>query len=77
MITRVQYSVNTRNNVTFGNAASKGFTKGKAVMKAAIPVNDKTGFWTRLIDMFFEVFPGLDAQFRKQMSKMNQVDRLI
>lgn len=77
MITRVQYPVNTRNNVTFGNAASKGFIKGKAVMKVAIPVNDKTGFWTRLKDMFFEVFPGLDAQFRKQMANVKDFNKLI
>lgn len=75
MIQKVQYSVNTRSNVTFGNAANKGFTKGKSLMKmkAALPVSNKDGLITTLKDIFFEVFPGLNAQFRKQMSKINKV----
>lgn len=77
MITRVQYPVNTRNNVTFGNAASKGFTKGKAVMKAALPVKSEKGFWTTVKDVFFEMFPSLDAQFRKQMANVKNIDNLI
>lgn len=73
MIQKVQYSVNTRSNVTFGNAANKGFTKGKSLMKATLPVSNKDGLITTLKDIFFEVFPGLHAQFRKQMSKINKV----
>ncbi len=77
MITKVQYPVNTRNNVTFGNAVSKGFLKGKDVIKTAYPVNNKSGFWETLKNIFFEAFPSLDAQFRKQMANVKDFNKLI
>lgn len=77
MIQKVQYPLNTRNNITFGNAANKGFTKGKSLMKATLPVSNKDGLMTTLKDIFFEVFPSLDAQFRKHMSKAKRIENLI
>ncbi len=77
MIQKVQYPVNTRSNITFGNMSSKSLAKGKAVMKSALPASNKTGFWISLKDMFFEAFPSLDAQFRKHMSKAKRMENLI
>lgn len=77
MIQKVQYPLNTRNNITFGNAANKGFTKGKSLMKATLPVSNKDGLMTTLKDIFFEIFPSLDAQFRKQMGNVKNIDKLL
>lgn len=77
MITKVQYPVNTRNNVTFGHAVSRGFLKGSAVAKTTFSGNNKSGFWETVKNIFFETFPSLDAQFRKQMANVKKIDKLI
>ncbi|MDE6138016.1 MAG: hypothetical protein K2F57_00935 [Candidatus Gastranaerophilales bacterium] len=76
MITRVQYPVDTK-NIAFGNIASKGCSQGSNAVKTVLSENNKTGIFTTLKDIFFEMFPILDAQYRKQMGNVKKIDKLI
>ena len=79
MITAVQYQTYTNNKIAFGNKiAEKAFLKGKSVIQQTkVHSAEKQGLFGSLKDMFFEMFPNLDSQYRKQMANVKSIDKLV